>query len=776
MATVVDIMAEQTKAMKRGLALFRDAAALHHAWLEEIVPEVESKLSSLQKTHEGISHRTSTDGVSNEVVLLPKTPSQARGRKRARKPVAAKEVVLEACSDTDDEAGSATPVGTRGHSDAAAPVPSATPPTTKRSRPTGKSKAKTKPTKATAGSSKVQVFCDDGNDADVETAQTPSPNSKEQAAASTVASPLGSRSANVSPSPSPSPVKKSPVPHMTPSPKEKKARRRSQRLSSKAPSQRPSPSPTGGHSGAGTPPMKKYTTSTAPVLSSPLARVENALARTPAAPSPLATRVAPHMTAAKVATPLAAMEHGIQSPADSAPSAPSTPADVTAGAKRLSADAESDAQPLTTKRARPSPPPKDPADATVATEHNDEHHVDSVQPKQKSTAETAKSASDGPRRVKAGGSQAKSRPEADTSGLSSNKSHTSHKAEFAPRPRLKPATSVPKVQASSATDTKVKAKGSKLATRVPHKSGAAKSSSSASGTGNAPTTSTTTTKSAAALKAEEQKRVREERQRRVEENQARIKQQEEAKQRELQAKAQLQKAKREAERQKKEAEDAKTRAKQEQRRKEALRRRKEEEVRKRKADLANREVALKQKMQEDERAFEMHRQELLRQKQQQHAEALQKAAAIKIPPAAPSAVSTVAAAAAAADSKEQAAAASSAASSASASTSALSHLTTPEHRPSQTYDISSIRSNDSTDDEEDPRSKVPRWAQGHAFKAAIYNQFLHGVDPNTIFSAVSPPDLCRIFPNKQRPRFTKRTSSALWVDSPSRPGNLTKKL
>eukprot|EP00051_Salpingoeca_urceolata_P016624 m.222064 g.222064 ORF g.222064 m.222064 type:complete len:308 (+) comp18731_c0_seq6:2063-2986(+) len=100
-----------------------------------------------------------------------------------------------------------------------------------------------------------------------------------------------------------------------------------------------------------------------------------------------------------------------------------------------------------------------------------------------------------------------------------------------------------------------------------------------------------------------------------------------------------------------------------------------------------------------------------------------------------------------------------------------SYAITPE-RGDDGYDISSMHSDASTDDEDEPRHAVPAWAQGPAFKAAIYNQFLNDQDASTIFPAISPPDLSKIFPEGKKTRYFKRTSSALWQESPTKPGQL----
>ena len=80
------------------------------------------------------------------------------------------------------------------------------------------------------------------------------------------------------------------------------------------------------------------------------------------------------------------------------------------------------------------------------------------------------------------------------------------------------------------------------------------------------------------------------------------------------------------------------------------------------------------------------------------------------------------------------------------------------------YDISDIRSDESTDDDERPRKKIPLWAQGSALKAAILNQFSDKHIADRLFGEIALPKLEEIFKRKRK-RFFVRSSSAFW-DSP----------
>ena len=86
------------------------------------------------------------------------------------------------------------------------------------------------------------------------------------------------------------------------------------------------------------------------------------------------------------------------------------------------------------------------------------------------------------------------------------------------------------------------------------------------------------------------------------------------------------------------------------------------------------------------------------------------------------------------------------------------------------YDISDLQSDCSTDEEDDPRQRVPIWAQGKDLKMALYNQhILRPRDGSDIFDDVPAPDLDDIFPVQDKARRIRpRTSSALWSPSPTR--------
>ncbi|KAG7268121.1 hypothetical protein CRUP_005480 [Coryphaenoides rupestris] len=74
-------------------------------------------------------------------------------------------------------------------------------------------------------------------------------------------------------------------------------------------------------------------------------------------------------------------------------------------------------------------------------------------------------------------------------------------------------------------------------------------------------------------------------------------------------------------------------------------------------------------------------------------------------------------------------------------------------------------SDDSTDDESAPRKPIPSWAEGHNLQQVIMKQYFNPPDLHTYFGRIEPPKLEKIF-SKSKPRFFKRTSSAVWHSPP----------
>ena len=87
----------------------------------------------------------------------------------------------------------------------------------------------------------------------------------------------------------------------------------------------------------------------------------------------------------------------------------------------------------------------------------------------------------------------------------------------------------------------------------------------------------------------------------------------------------------------------------------------------------------------------------------------------------------------------------------------------------ENYNIADLNSDDSTDDEDNPRKKIPAWARPPALTAAIFKQEYSNIDVNSIFDNVPAPKLEEIFTQSKKKRFNHRTSSAIWNSPPLRP-------
>uniref|UniRef100_A0ACB8G2X5 Uncharacterized protein n=1 Tax=Sphaerodactylus townsendi TaxID=933632 RepID=A0ACB8G2X5_9SAUR len=82
-----------------------------------------------------------------------------------------------------------------------------------------------------------------------------------------------------------------------------------------------------------------------------------------------------------------------------------------------------------------------------------------------------------------------------------------------------------------------------------------------------------------------------------------------------------------------------------------------------------------------------------------------------------------------------------------------------------------LNSDDSTDDESQPRKPIPPWATGLQLNEAVTYQYYNPPDTDTFFGQILSPKLEDIF-YKSKPRYFKRTSSAVW-QSPPLPGTKT---
>ncbi|KAJ7344262.1 hypothetical protein JRQ81_000212 [Phrynocephalus forsythii] len=80
-----------------------------------------------------------------------------------------------------------------------------------------------------------------------------------------------------------------------------------------------------------------------------------------------------------------------------------------------------------------------------------------------------------------------------------------------------------------------------------------------------------------------------------------------------------------------------------------------------------------------------------------------------------------------------------------------------------------LNSDDSTDDESQPRKPIPSWANGLQLNEAVTYQYYNPPDVDRLFGLILSPKLEDIF-YKSKPRYFKRTSSAVW-QSPPLPGS-----
>jgi len=85
------------------------------------------------------------------------------------------------------------------------------------------------------------------------------------------------------------------------------------------------------------------------------------------------------------------------------------------------------------------------------------------------------------------------------------------------------------------------------------------------------------------------------------------------------------------------------------------------------------------------------------------------------------------------------------------------------------YGLDDLHSDDSTDEEDRPRKRIPLWAYDNNLLPIIKKQEERPLNASmTVFSREADPvNLGRIFKNKKR-RFSKRTSSAQWASPPAK--------
>ncbi|XP_069821817.1 inner centromere protein isoform X2 [Dendropsophus ebraccatus] len=76
-----------------------------------------------------------------------------------------------------------------------------------------------------------------------------------------------------------------------------------------------------------------------------------------------------------------------------------------------------------------------------------------------------------------------------------------------------------------------------------------------------------------------------------------------------------------------------------------------------------------------------------------------------------------------------------------------------------------LNSDDSTDDESKPRKPIPAWASGNQLAQAMRHQYYHPIDVDKVYGPIESPKLEDLF-YKSKPRYYKRTSSAVWHSPP----------
>jgi len=98
-------------------------------------------------------------------------------------------------------------------------------------------------------------------------------------------------------------------------------------------------------------------------------------------------------------------------------------------------------------------------------------------------------------------------------------------------------------------------------------------------------------------------------------------------------------------------------------------------------------------------------------------------------------------------------------------TPARHELPTPPPQTEDNYGVADLRSDSDTDDEDNPKKQVPKWAEGTQLRTALLKQCYMGPDVDKIFYPIEDPDLSVMF-NQQKKRYFKRTSSACWDSAP----------
>jgi len=97
---------------------------------------------------------------------------------------------------------------------------------------------------------------------------------------------------------------------------------------------------------------------------------------------------------------------------------------------------------------------------------------------------------------------------------------------------------------------------------------------------------------------------------------------------------------------------------------------------------------------------------------------------------------------------------------------ASSYDMTPKRLPTpatvENYVIDDLASDDETDDEDNPRKKIPAWAEKQQLRPALVKQTYKPPNLAKLFGVIEPPDLTQIFTGQVKKKYIRRGSSGIW--------------
>jgi len=110
---------------------------------------------------------------------------------------------------------------------------------------------------------------------------------------------------------------------------------------------------------------------------------------------------------------------------------------------------------------------------------------------------------------------------------------------------------------------------------------------------------------------------------------------------------------------------------------------------------------------------------------------------------------------------------------------ASSYDMTPKRLPApptnDNYVIDDLASDDETDDEDNPRKKIPTWAEKQQLRAALVKQTYKPPNLANLFGIIEAPDLTTIFTNVVKKKYIRRGSSGIWDCPILPPGDYSEK-